>query len=407
MTSFSEYARLQQEKAGNKVVIPLVKEYLQEQWYKESDRIPNRVHASEMAKKDWCERSSYWRIIGRRIPNEPFNFTLQTIFDEGHQIHDKWQGWLKETGKLWGLWECRMCHETKLGKSEDLDMTFDPEWGGLGEFNREDYCELGHGEPLTHMWKYQEVPLNYWLITGHEDGAVGNTLVEFKSVGLGTLRHESPELLSKFYNKTLKMYDLDGLWNALRQPLKSHVRQANVYGWLAQQMGYSFTQASIVYEFKPNQQSREFIIPFSPEIISPLLERVARIETGIASHTPPPCPYGGCKYCKAYEAGTTPDASIPSRTVLVRRPPEGNAAGNASASQAPRRYAVRPRGRDGAERQLADEAVPPADGLAEVPGHPARPGGGGRKVLVKKASSAGEGLRLSPHRGQGAGSEGP
>ena len=293
--TFDEYAKLQSEKSGRKLIIPVVKEYLLSQWGN-SDRDIVHVHPSEMAKKDWCERATFWRIhLQKKITDDKFNFTLQTIFDEGHQIHDKWQTWLANAGKLWGDWTCRVCGE--LVKDSLV-------------INLPDQGDPDHRGWHPHIWRYDEVALHEGLMIGHEDGAVDDRLVEFKSVGIGTLRHDAPDLLAKFYNKQLKLYDLDGLWNALKVPLKSHVRQANLYMWMAQMMGgeYArFTKCSIVYEFKPNQQSKEFVIPYSREIIAPLLDRVAEIEYALHYKNPPRCPYGGCKQCKAYE-NDAPDA---------------------------------------------------------------------------------------------------
>ena len=279
---------------GNRVVLPLVEEYLLSQWGR-GDRDPTVVHVSEMAKKDWCERATYFRIKTAAWPEEKFSFNMSSIFDEGHQIHDKWQQWLAGTGKLWGDWECTACGEWIKDSTRDA-LSSRPK------------CVLGMN---AHLWEYREVSLGHGLIHGHEDGAVEDRLVEFKSVGLGTLRKESPALLAKFYVTTTegkKLYDLDALWKGLKQPLASHVRQTNLYLWLASQMGLPFDKASIVYEYKPNQQSREFTIPLSLDIVEPLVARVALIDSALRDQSaPPPCPYGGCRQCQAHD---DPDPTI-------------------------------------------------------------------------------------------------
>lgn len=295
MPSFSDWSKLQSQKSTGQLVIPTCKQYLMEQWGK-SERDIVHVHPSEMAKKDWCERSTFCRIHLNRKIDEKFNFTLQTIFDEGHQIHDKWQSWLKAAGKLWGDWSCMCCERRWHGVSADLPR---------------DCWTTAEGVYRDHIWRYEEVALETGIMTGHEDGAIEDRLIEFKSVGIGTLRHDAPDLLQKFYKKPLKGYDLDGLWSTLKVPLKSHLRQANIYMWMAQEMGgeYArFNRCSIVYEFKPNQQSREFVVPFSEEIVAPLLDRVAIIEYALETGVPPPCPYGGCKQCQAYDREDHPTA---------------------------------------------------------------------------------------------------
>jgi hypothetical protein len=325
MSRLQEYAKLQEEKRSNKLVIPLVKEYLLGQWQNDKDRNPNVVHASEMAKKDWCERATWYRIHNRPEPEEKFNFVMQTIFDEGHQIHDKWQQWLRGTGQLWGDWYCYRCGNTYKNQLEPPVSN--------GECTGDDnYIE-------EHHFGYKEVALKWGPIEGHEDGAVGDRLIEFKSVGLGTLRAEAPDLLAKFYHKSLKLYDMDGIWKAMDRPLRSHVRQANIYLWMAAQMWgpKRFPKASIVYEFKPNQQSREYVIPLSLDIVEPLIKRTM----GIMAATPLECPYGGCKKCKAYELqdgnGVQPGDE------------RGEESGTAHTASAGKRLTLATRRRDGTE----------------------------------------------------------
>ena len=59
------------------------------------DRDYTVLHPSEIIKKDWCKRASYFLLSGhKRIAEKP-NLRLQSIFDEGHAIHDKWQTWFQ------------------------------------------------------------------------------------------------------------------------------------------------------------------------------------------------------------------------------------------------------------------------------------------------------------------------
>ena len=292
------------QRAGNRVVLPLVEEHLLSKWGDKTGRDARKVHVSELAKKDWCERATWFRLQDGEWPEEKFSFTMQSIFDEGHQIHDKWQTWLAETGELWGDWKCLVCDEVQRACFVPLAMP----------------CVSRRG----HMWRYAEVSFAHGLFSGHEDAGLLNTgrLVEFKSVGVGTLRRDSPGLLAKYYVQTVegkKLYDLDGLWKALKQPLLSHVKQANLYLWLAAKMadqgipGYErFDSASIVYEYKPNQQSREYVIPLSMDIVDPIIDRVDEL----TKPYPPRCPFGGCKQCQGHDD----DHPEISRRRLVHRP---------------------------------------------------------------------------------------
>lgn len=246
------------------------------------------MHPSEMAKSDWCHRHTYLRLAGK-IPysDGSFSFTLQNIFAEGNFIHEKWQTWLQQTGQLWGDWYCDRCRATIRKVSNPSEM-------------------LSHCDGFNdHTWQYKEVTLfsHQYNVYGHEDGALvdANCLVEFKSVGMGTLRFEQPELLSRHYNHSTKQYDLDAIWKDIKRPFPSHVRQVNIYMWLAQEMGLPFNKTAVVYEYKVNQQAKEFLVQYSPELLEPIIAKVNAVNDAMKSGVPPACAFGGCKYCESYE----------------------------------------------------------------------------------------------------------
>lgn len=286
-----EYAAIKR-KPG--IVLPLVQEYLLARG-DDDTRNPSCVHPSEMSKSDWCHRGTYFRIVRNHWPSDSrFNFILENIFEEGNAIHAKWQGWLAETGMLYGNWHCELCGDRFIGRVPgSLD-------GGS--------CVV----TPPHLWKYDEVFLQSGIVSGREDGAVGSSLIEFKSVGIGTLRKDHPDLLKRYYLSTTtgrKLYDLDGVWKALNRPLKPHLLQAMVYLWLAREMGLSFDRASIVYEYKPNQQVKEYQIRLRMDLVQPLLDKVAEIEYALKTGVPPKCSFGGCKQCEGYDDEDTASGS--------------------------------------------------------------------------------------------------
>jgi hypothetical protein len=268
------------------VVIPLVTEVLRRgHGTPDPGRRQDVLHPSEMCKANWCHLHTYNRLTGKTPYSDgKFSFVLQNIFAEGNFIHEKWQTWLQQTGQLWGDWYCDRCMAT-------VRRTADPT-GMLS------WCT----EHSDHHWQYKEVTLwnDALNIYGHEDGALvdANCLVEFKSVGLGTLRFEAPELLARFYNRDSRQYDLDGVWKSITRPLSSHIRQVNLYMWLAREMGLPFDKTQVVYEFKVNQQVKEFTVPLSMETVQPMLDKAAEIKLALATGTPPACPDGGCKSCE-------------------------------------------------------------------------------------------------------------
>jgi hypothetical protein len=251
------------------------------------------VHPSEVAKADWCERATYNRILTGVWPKESFNLIRENIFAEGDFIHEKWQKWMAGTGDLWGVWECQYgCGyagtETSGGLPPDCPYCAPHSSCCMEEGVHEPECDDKKPRPWEN-WKYKEVPLEHGIITGHEDGAMGTHLVEIKSVGVGTLRTENKEINPKCCGWKN--------WQELKMPMISHQIQGQLYLWLAQQMNLTFDSLAIIYEFKPNQQVREFDLPLNMRLLQPILARIDTIKYALGGGEPPACPYGGCKYC--------------------------------------------------------------------------------------------------------------
>ena len=78
------------------------------------------LHPSEMVKKDWCLRASYFALTGVTVKKEVPNLRLQSIFDEGHFIHHKWQTWFREMGVLHGQWHCMVCSKEMFATSPSV-----------------------------------------------------------------------------------------------------------------------------------------------------------------------------------------------------------------------------------------------------------------------------------------------
>ncbi|WP_019629614.1 hypothetical protein [Actinomadura atramentaria] len=261
-----------------------------------SDRRSDCLHPSEMSHDDWCPRRSYFTITGAPATEDgkpAFSFVRENIFEQGHDIHARWQGWLRDMGVLWGKWHCDGCGVHYLGLEADFPH---------------DGCDYVGSKVGGHTnIVYREVPLEVGLIAGHADGAVPDkgALIEIKSIGLGTVRFENPELLARYEIVAggRKLVDFDGLWKELRTPFPSHLRQANLYLWLAAQMGLPFTQMIFIYESKMNQQVKEFVVKASPRIVERKLELAGEVERAVERKVPPARPRdvspdsGICKGC--------------------------------------------------------------------------------------------------------------
>lgn len=245
---------------------------------KDKSRRTDVLHPSEMVGNDWCHRASYYQLQGKEpISTRSVSFRLLSVFEEGHAIHAKWQKWFQGMNVLYGKWYCTDCEEMF--------------WGGSD-------C---HDGPL----EYREVPLFYepLRISGHSDGwltGLGDPLMlEIKSVGVGTLRFECPELFAE------NDHDFDKTWKAIKGPFQKHIAQVQVYMKLAELLGYENVpqEAVLIYEAKPNQEVKEFVVPKSDFGITELFDAAQMIVDAIKNQTPPACnltPYG-CAKCKGYD----------------------------------------------------------------------------------------------------------
>jgi hypothetical protein len=234
-----------------------------------------------MIKRDWCKRSSYFLLRGHeRIAERP-NLKLQSIFDEGHAIHAKWQSWFQEMGVLHGKFKCVSCHEITWGTSPS-------ECGKCG-------------------WKtleYAEVTLvdKDLRIAGHTDGWIkgigDDCLIEIKSIGPGTIRAEAPEL----------MMDADGdfmkAWNSVRKPFGPHVLQGQIYLELMKRMGNPVDEIVFLYELKADQSYKEFTVKADYSLVEHVFDGAKSVVDAVAAGVVPDCsnnPGSICKQCAPYK----------------------------------------------------------------------------------------------------------
>ena len=245
-------------------------------------------HPSEMVREDWCLRASYFAVVeGWRPTPERHNLRTSNIFDEGHAIHDKWQQRIWRMGNLYSKFACLVCNHSWW----DLSPQTCPS------------CEAD-----LKVLRYNEVPMvsEYYEIAGHSDGWVvglgDDYLIEIKSVGTGTLRHEAPHLLNKYDNNA------DKAWEAIRNPFRTHHLQGQMYLHLVKMMeeeGLLLRPAPseivFIYEWKANQDFREFTVRYSPDYIQNIMEKIDQV---LDADEAPPCTIDavkGCKKCRAFD----------------------------------------------------------------------------------------------------------
>jgi hypothetical protein len=244
------------------------------------------LHPSEISHSDWCPRASYYRLAGVEPSTKEVgtHWQLQMIFDEGREIHHKWQKRIWDIGRLGGNFYCTACHVA---------------WGAVAPSE----CDSCHAD--RQFLRYLEVPLRTQSLSlaGHADGLDGDALIEIKSIGLGTLRFEAPELIAnhsyKFQlnGKSRGFLDYDALWDSIRRPFPTHLIQGNLYSYMSRR----YHTIIFLYECKWNQRVKEFVVKYREERIADRLDMCSQITMALQGGTIPACPFDGCADCQRYE----------------------------------------------------------------------------------------------------------
>jgi hypothetical protein len=251
----------------------------------DDSRATDVIHPSAMIKPDWCHRAEYYHLQGHvpAPPKRKASLKQLMVFEEGHRIHDRWQNWFWSMGKLYGLFECNYC-DTKF---YDVSARACPS------------CNRGR-----KFLKYREVPVvsEAHGIRGHADGWLRgfgeDLLLEVKSVGEGTFAWEDRVGWQNSGE------DFKKSWSSLRDPFTTHTMQAQVYMKLLEIMNPKVhpKEAVFIYESKPTQEIKEFVIPKSDFSIAPLFDAAAMIMDAISKQVPPSCNVGAnsCSKCEGF-----------------------------------------------------------------------------------------------------------
>jgi len=250
------------------------------------DRSTTVLHPSEIIKKDWCKRASYFLLSGHTKVAEKPNLRLQSIFDEGHAIHHKWQTWFQEMGILYGRFSCKVC-----------------------KFSYFDLGQIQCTNCGENAVEYKEVTLvdETLRIAGHTDGWIkddrGDTLIEIKSIGPGTIRNEQPGLFMDAGGDFMKA------WKNVRRPFSSHILQGQMYLELMNRMGYVGTDGNpidnivFLYELKADQDYKEFTVKRDFELVQHIFDGAAVVVEAVENKKAPVCSNnwaGTCKQCEPY-----------------------------------------------------------------------------------------------------------
>lgn len=216
-----------------------------------TSRAWDMMHPSDMAKTRWCPRAAYYQITSGQHDPTSTTFATENMFQAGHDIHSKWQGWLADMGRLYGNWACTQCGYR---------------WCGLVD---DDPC--CHGSPVYKEFAFDDMQLR---IQGKTDGVLlypdtPAKLLEIKSIGVGTLRFEAPGLHDALQAGEKS---LDQVWMAVGRPFPSHLRQAMIYLWLAKSCSdpvvNEVDEIVFIYEWKPTQAVKEFVVKYDESVIA-------------------------------------------------------------------------------------------------------------------------------------------
>lgn len=253
------------------------------------DRDTLLIHPSEMAKKDWCVRGTLLRIRGYTRPKEVHRLRSELIFAEGRAIHEKWQTWFADMGILYGSWYCPACQTRILGEVLEL-----PTRGCEGQVDG------------MHLWKYREVPLEDKALNvgGHADGIIlrpdQDYLIEAKSIGPGTLRKLG--LLSEEESDE----DTPDKFSRITHIYGDHFRQTQIYLRLSQKTDRPVNKGLVLYENKADQQVREFVVDYDPDVTKNLFDIAEDIVWAFKNGRELACSnapiVGECNECRGWEA---------------------------------------------------------------------------------------------------------
>ncbi|GHB52674.1 hypothetical protein GCM10010331_45390 [Streptomyces xanthochromogenes] len=353
-------------RSKDKTFLAEAKAHVIEKNANDNSRRQDIIHPSEVAKASWCPRATYQRIETGIHHKEKFGFQSLNIFDSGHEAHRKWQNRAWSTGWLEGNFKCLNCEQLWWDKSPAT-------------------CDRCSSSAL----EYAEVPLRAvptHRIAGHADGLLTpiRKILEIKTVGEGTYRYENPKLLARHTHKDAEgrpYVDVKGLWTDTRVPFPSHVRQVQIYIWLANTfMQLEVDGAEFIYESKMNQDVKSFTIKANFDVIADRIALCQEINERLGKNDPPACPKGGCKDCNAYEEsddgparrrGTNPGADD-------RETPAGEGAETPAAARRGRSR-THP-GSDRTRRRRTDVDLCGDDQLGRVRRNSARPGGSRREA---------------------------
>jgi hypothetical protein len=136
------------------------------------------------------------------------------------------------------------------------------------------------------------------MITGHSDGWLkgfgDDLMLEIKSVGEGTFMWYDR---SSWFANGQNFADA---WKNLKSPFEAHVAQVQLYMKVLEISGRTDVpqEAVLLYEAKPNQEVKEFIIQKDDWAIGHIIDGAKLVVDSLSKDVAPDCNVGGAAKCK-------------------------------------------------------------------------------------------------------------
>jgi hypothetical protein len=232
----------------------------------DAGRVHDKLHPSDMSKKYWCPRRSWYLINGERGETVDVSHYLAAILEEGTEIHGKYQRWFRQMGILEGDWYCAECEY---------------KWWALAPE------ECANCRSTNFVYAEVTIDIPDLFADGHADGILHSegkrTGLEIKSIGLRSVEMEQPALYRRYKSGELGLMEM---WRSIRMPFGSHLKQGQIYlhGWQQHEETADIDTMTFLYEFKANQDVRAWTVKYNSDVIKPLVpgaQAVKRaIETG-------------------------------------------------------------------------------------------------------------------------------
>ena len=225
------------------------------------------MHPSDMAKKEWCGRHDYYRIIDTPIEKTSKanpSFRMENISQRATTS-------TASTSSGCGRW----ASSSVTSQCKDCGHR----WGDTSP----EKCQFC----LSDRLMYKEYPLRRktLLIEGHADAATTlGCLVEIKSIGIRTLAFDAPRL----YQRYLDGESAEDIWFEISRPFPPHAS-----GPVVPVDGLACCTSRSCSSTSPSsdQQIKEFVVEYNKSFIAPLLETAKDVTTGVqAAGLPPPRP---------------------------------------------------------------------------------------------------------------------